>query len=225
MSTRVDFCWAGGAQLETLLEKLESYLTTRGLSLMGRNGRNPHYPAPLGEKPYQLWWSAETSPRVVESQEPWLLQPITNPAFRRLTWEFFDSADRVWFWCSISRNPEEEATDPDPSWRSVIDGKLVKMRITFDEELRARSDDEEWRRRFLQKYQQVKELFHLLDADLVRAWSDRYWGGFETEKDDPDFNHQVFRFAKSGRQFFLAPLEQGRVPRPDETMEEMRIAG
>ncbi len=155
--------------------------------------------------------------------EPWLLQPITNPAFRRLSWQFFDSGDRVWFRCNISRNPEEEAADPDPQWKYVIDGKLVKVHITLDEELGARSFSQEEARRFLQKYQQLKDLFHLLDADVVRAWADSYWGGFETEKADPNLDHQVFRFAKNGRQFLLGPLEEGRVPRPDETPEQMRI--
>jgi len=63
------------------------------------------------------------------------------------------------------------------------------------------------------KYHQLKELFVLLNADVVRSWSSAV---LQTEEEDPNFSSQRFRFAKQGRQIVIAPMEERRRPRPEE---------
>jgi hypothetical protein len=66
------------------------------------------------------------------------------------------------------------------------------------------------------KYHQLKELFALINADVVRAWSSAV---LLTEEEDPNFCSQRFRFAKQGRQIVIGPMEERRRPWPEEDQQ------
>lgn len=223
MSTTVEFRWFRGIALEPLLKGLEKYAVSQGLSLTGKNGRNPRYSPPLGEQPYRISWSTGHQAHCEETRDPWASEPLAKPAFRRLAWEFFSSTESEWFWCNIFWSPEEDAAYPHLSRKCIDEGKVIRLLMSFDEEISSRSLSVEQVGRSTKKYQQLKELFELLDADVVCAWADRFWGGYETEKDDPNFDHQIFRFAKKGRQFLFRPFEEGRAPQLGESDEALRI--
>lgn len=223
MSTRADFWWKEGVELEGVLKGSEAYLSQQGLLLVGNAGRNPRYTPPLGLKPYRLQWNRQEEPGYEESSEPWMLKPLEHPDFGRLSWEIFDSDDQVWFFCNIVRNTEEEAVDPDPSWKFVKDGKLIKICVSFPEEISSSSLTPEQVARGVKKYRQLKELFGRLNADVLRAWADRFGPGVTLERYDPNFDAQIFRLAKTGPQFLFRPFEENRGVRPGEAHSELRI--
>jgi len=177
-----------------------------------------------GER-YELWRSVKGKTLVTGEENPTDQILLPEGGFRRLSWWFLDERGQKWVSCNISTNPEEEAADPDRFWKYVENAKLIKLMVSMEEELSSSLLTEEQIPRAVRKYEQIKDLFELLKADVVRAWADHFRAGFTTERNDPKFDTQIFRFARQGPQFLLRPMEERRGRRAGESDEDIRIIG
>ena len=118
----------------------------------------------------------------------------------------------------------------DPSWFSVVlysqhwergydcarDGRLIQMLMCFSEDIPDWSLNEPVLRRAEQKYFQIFEFFREMGCSVVSGYNDVFAGGYEPESNDPDLEHPIFRFAKTGTNILIAPFEERRMWRPND---------
>jgi len=187
--TSVDVVWNAGITLEALIRGLAVFSSRHGLILMPPGGKKRECIPPYGQKPFRIHL---TSGPPFEIDDLITLCPFNDPTFYGVYWELFDTTGREWFWLSVRKE-------------SLIDGRVGRMAIALDEGYFSLMREEDVPNA-IAKYHQLKELFQLLDADVLRA-SCRTVGA------------ERFRFAKEGRQIFIGPMEQRRRPRPEEEQE------
>lgn len=200
-----DALWEHGQALEQILPAVETFAGRHGLSLMPRSGRRLGYPPPWGQKPYTVKWWRNKAVTSVEVDSPLELRPTESPEFGGLDWQLYAETQKPWFWFSITR----EGWSP---------GRVLRLHIAFDGDFQQWPIPEDDREvvPLVTKYRQLKALFHDLEADVLCGWSDHFRGGYVPAEEDPEAVHQVFRFAKRGRQVLVRPLEEGRGRRAGE---------
>jgi len=133
------------------------------------------------------------------------LNAVKRKDFGSLNWQLYDPNGKAWFWFNINQE-------------GVADGKVNKLTIAFDGDFQQWPSPAEERQiaLLIAKYRQLQELFRGLNADVLCGWTDRFMGGYKPPELDPSCENQVFRFAKTGRQILVAPMEEGRVRRDGE---------
>ncbi len=190
--TGVDVVWAAGISVETLVRVLGEFSARYGLALMPASGRKSRLVPPHGQKPYKVNNLSGGAISSMETDDLIALRPFDDPRFSGLYWELYDAVGKEWFWFSVIRD-------------SLIDGRVGRMHIALDEGYFSLMTEEDVPNG-IAKYHQLKELFQILDADLLTAHCST--AGAER-----------FRFAKEGRQIFIGPMEERRRPRPEEEKE------
>ncbi|MEI6197722.1 MAG: hypothetical protein WCS42_25695 [Verrucomicrobiota bacterium] len=207
MSSNVKFLWSDGIELEPLIKRMESFAEKFHLQFggitMGVYRFDP-------KNPYKLEWRRDGKLVHQYIDKPWKVNPLSNPEFKLLSWHlmgteklrYYEDAgwpQPEWFSCIINHWPEE-------GFPSIKAGKVTRFMLNFDEEL----DKAGWSsgvdsqeavvKRAIQRYDQIQELFTLLDCDEVNGYSDSFGEG----------TCEIFRFAKTGQQILMKHLEERR---------------
>lgn len=212
MSAVARIRWEQGVELEPLIRSLEDFAGLHALRLPQKDLRHPWFPGPLGEQPYHLLVEADGSLITVGTSRPWELTPLSDPRFHRLDWAFLASQTEPWlsFAIYVDRSPT-------PTSRTCVqDGKVIGMSVAFEEEMNSCSLTTEEADRAIRKYHQLYELFGVLDCEEVAGYSDSHYCGGTALEQDPEQVQKIFRFAKSGPQVLIAPMEERRARRPGE---------
>ena len=210
-SSRVELVWGDGTGLERVLKELEAFARAAGLCLGVAPG------APLGQ-PYTLGWRRQQHRLTLEyTCQPWEFHPLRDAAFRNLTWDF-QAREIVWFRCCIFSSPEESVS-------CLRDGKVSRLIVNFDEEPNSwdLSQKPEEAERAVRKYRQIQDLYVFLGCDEANGYSDSHYSAGTALTKDPEHIQKIFRFAKSGRNVLIVPMEEGRPRRVGET-EWRRVA-
>ncbi|HWQ93627.1 MAG TPA: hypothetical protein VN673_18340 [Clostridia bacterium] len=137
------------------------------------------------------------------------LDLLGNPCARSLSWAYFLN-ELCWFGCNLWLN-----STPDFS-TGVHDGKIIRMSMTFEEEMSSWALPPEEVNRAVTKYAQLYELFNVLQCDEMAGYSDSHYCDGMVFEEDPDHMQKIFRFARTGRQILIIPMEEGRARRVGE---------
>ena len=154
--------------------------------------------------------------------------PITDFNFnlancQRLGWLYRKAdSDQRYFSFTFYREERDGGV-----WDSVRNGKLVRLVLAFDPDINpwvlARGDNAKHLDLAIEKYHEMKALYELLGCDSVHGYSDSYGESYSNIFDDPGFDYKLFRFAKTGRQIILPPLEERRAMREGEGCAQWRL--
>jgi hypothetical protein len=189
--TYVDVFWHAGIELKALLEGVAGFSARHGLALMPLGGKKPGYLPPHGLRPYRITFR-EADVSSVETDDVIAARPFHNPRFNGVYWELYDVVGKEWFWLSIRKE-------------SLVGGRVGRLFIAFYEGYFSLMSEEDVPNA-IAKYHQLKELFRLLEADVLSGRCSSAGG-------------ERFRFAKQGRQILIGPMEELRRPRPEEEQE------
>jgi hypothetical protein len=200
--------WEKGIELEELLTKIHHYFHDKGFQLQAP-GDIAHrmalsYTVPGGTLRCEIFFPLHR----------FQLDPLCCV---RLSWGYVHpELVPAKFFMSFGLHRGENEADTANCYRGRL---VVRLVCSIDEDLTP------WYLKHhpqhldsaITKYHFLKQLFHDLDCDSVDGFSEKYDRGVYHPGDpDPGFEGRIFRFAKTGRQILIQPLEERRTMRDDE---------
>jgi hypothetical protein len=203
MSAKADLVWLNGMELRELLEKFEAYLGENGMAVAPAIGGTYGHPYVIGCGGAALH----------ATRTPWDVHILNVPLFSRLDWTIVREGIE-WFRCAVYADKEL----PPFNKTCVRGGRVIRLVLNFDEEPNswdlAQKPDEA--ARAVQKYHQIRKLCSVLGCDEVNGYSDSHFSGGTALTDDPDHIQKILRFAETGRNVLIVPMEEGRARRVGE---------
>ncbi|HWQ92287.1 MAG TPA: hypothetical protein VN673_11490, partial [Clostridia bacterium] len=187
-TTPVRLVWHNGRPFGALAKALVDYFQGKGVRL----GLDPS-----GHGIFNAFVHIPDQP-LKYTDAPWDADPWLEPETESISWRFLEADGTEWGWFCVRREQNQ------PLMPEGQPPTVYVMLLSFDGHLLShRGENPEEFETLVRKYEQLKDIFRILDCDEVFAWDEMFVYDTEFQSHFPFERDKVFRFAKEGTQVLV----------------------
>ena len=215
MNTIVRFHWKNGVELDWLVAKIKNHFVSPEYRLMD---------VPVAYH-FGLGYRVPGGVLYCKVRFPLIGLKLNLENLQKLSWQCVKEGKGEAH--DLNFNIHRGETDGE-YMDCVKNGRIIKLVLSFEPDLnplRLREGDVHLEKLgfAIERYFFIRFMYEYLECDSVDGNSDSFEEWYPLDPPGPTFEHTLFRFARTGRQIFLQPLEERRAMRPDEEKTFRRI--